>query len=75
MAFHLSQCYVQLCKIPFQNAIHLAKKFHSVHEIFDAAVDENCVFSCPGGTELLWENVCVRIEKVFQFLRRETHTK
>jgi len=33
----------------FKNAIHLAKKFKSVHEIFDAAVDENCVFTCPGG--------------------------
>lgn len=27
----------------------MAKKFQSVHEIFDAAVDENCVFTCAGG--------------------------
>lgn len=33
----------------FKNAIHLAKKFQSVHEIFDAAVEENCVYNCPGG--------------------------
>lgn len=33
----------------FQNAIHVAKKFKIVHEVFDAAVDENCVYKCPGG--------------------------
>jgi secretory phospholipase A2 len=32
-----------------KNVIHVARKFRSVHDIFDAAVDENCVYRCPGG--------------------------
>uniref|UniRef100_U5EF81 Putative group xii secretory phospholipase a2 n=1 Tax=Corethrella appendiculata TaxID=1370023 RepID=U5EF81_9DIPT len=34
----------------FKNAIYLAKKFRVVHEVFDKAVEEHCVYSCPGGT-------------------------
>ncbi|XP_055856506.1 group XIIA secretory phospholipase A2 [Episyrphus balteatus] len=32
----------------FHNVITVARKFKTVHEVFDAAVDENCVFTCPG---------------------------
>lgn len=53
VVFTYQHVSVQLRKIVFQNAIHLAKKFHSVHEIFDAAVDENCLFTCPGGIALV----------------------
>lgn len=33
----------------FGNLITVAKKFKVVHEVFDAAVEENCIFKCPGG--------------------------
>lgn len=33
----------------FKNLIHVAKKFKTVHEVFDAAVDETCIFKCAGG--------------------------
>lgn len=33
----------------FKNFIHVARKFHTVHQVFDAAVEENCIFKCPGG--------------------------
>lgn len=33
----------------FKNVISVAKKFKTVHEVFDAAVEENCVYKCPGG--------------------------
>lgn len=33
----------------FKNFITLSKKFKTVHEIFDSAIDENCIFKCPGG--------------------------
>jgi len=32
----------------FKNLITVAKKFKTVHEIFDSAVEENCVYQCPG---------------------------
>jgi len=31
----------------FKNLIVLVRKFRTVHEVFDAAVDENCVYQCP----------------------------
>ncbi|XP_066258795.1 group XIIA secretory phospholipase A2 [Euwallacea similis] len=31
------------------NAIKVAQKFKSVHELFDAAVEEDCIFKCPTG--------------------------
>ncbi|ALC44802.1 GXIVsPLA2 [Drosophila busckii] len=37
----------------FKNLITVVRKFRTVHEVFDAAVEENCVFHCPapdGGT-------------------------
>lgn len=37
----------------FQNVITIAKKFKVVHEVFDAAVEENCIFQCPGGKWLV----------------------
>lgn len=33
----------------FKNVITVSKKFKTIHEIFDSAIDENCVYSCPGG--------------------------
>lgn len=33
----------------FANAITVAKKIKDIHEVFDAAVEENCVFQCPDG--------------------------
>lgn len=33
----------------FSNAITVAKKIKDIHEVFDAAVEENCVFKCPDG--------------------------
>lgn len=33
----------------FKNVIHLSRKFQTVHQVFDAAVEENCIFKCPGG--------------------------
>lgn len=33
----------------FRNAITVAERFRSLHEVFDAAVEEECIFSCPGG--------------------------
>lgn len=33
----------------FGNLITVAKKFKTVHDIFDAAVEENCIYKCPDG--------------------------
>lgn len=33
----------------FKNLITVARKFKIVHEVFDAAVEENCVYKCPNG--------------------------
>lgn len=40
----------------FKNVIHVARKFQTVHSVFDAAVEENCIFKCPGGENFnfLW---------------------
>lgn len=44
----------------FKNAIHVAKKFQTVHEVFDAAVDENCIYKCPNGRRIsLRANICL----------------
>lgn len=44
----------------FKNVITVAEKFRSLHEIFDAAVEEECIFACPEGTSslnwlIIWE--------------------
>lgn len=31
------------------NAITIARKVKDIHEVFDAAVEENCIFQCPDG--------------------------
>lgn len=31
------------------NLITVARKFKIVHDVFDAAVDEHCIFKCPNG--------------------------
>lgn len=33
----------------FKNLITVVKKFRTVHEVFDAAVEEQCIFKCPVG--------------------------
>lgn len=33
----------------FRNAITVAEKFKSLHDFFDAAVEDDCIFSCPEG--------------------------
>lgn len=33
----------------FKNLIAVSQKFKVVHEVFDAAVEENCIFKCPNG--------------------------
>jgi secretory phospholipase A2 len=33
----------------FENIITIAKKFKTVHEVFDAAVEEECRYTCPDG--------------------------
>ncbi|CAH0563411.1 unnamed protein product [Brassicogethes aeneus] len=33
----------------FKNVINLAQKFRNLHDVFDAAVDEECIFKCPNG--------------------------
>lgn len=33
----------------FNNLIAVARKFKVVHEVFNAAVEENCIFKCPNG--------------------------
>ncbi|XP_055378464.1 group XIIA secretory phospholipase A2 [Condylostylus longicornis] len=35
----------------FKNVITVAKKFKTVHEVFDAAVEENCIYTCPNGVK------------------------
>ncbi|CAH1639122.1 unnamed protein product [Spodoptera littoralis] len=34
----------------FKNVITVAEKFKSLHEVFDAAVEEECIFNCPEGS-------------------------
>lgn len=31
----------------FKNVISVAKKFRNLHDVFDAAVEEDCIFKCP----------------------------
>lgn len=38
----------------FKNAIHVAKKFQTVHEVFDAAVEETCIYKCPNGRNAIY---------------------
>lgn len=33
----------------FENAITVARKIKDIHEVFDAAVEESCIFKCPSG--------------------------
>lgn len=34
-----------------KNVITIANKFRNLHDVFDAAVEENCVFKCPNGSK------------------------
>lgn len=33
----------------FSNIINVAQKFKTMHEVFDAAVEEECYYKCPTG--------------------------
>lgn len=33
-----------------RNVITVVEKFRSLHDVFDAAVEEDCIYSCPEGT-------------------------
>lgn len=39
-----------------KNLITVAKKFGNIHDVFDAAVEEDCIFKCPGAGKLLLNN-------------------
>lgn len=39
----------------FKNFITVSKKFKTVHDIFDSAVEENCVYECPGSKLETWK--------------------
>ena len=32
-----------------KNVIKVAQNFRNLHDVFDAAVEENCVYKCPNG--------------------------
>lgn len=32
-----------------KNVVTLAQKFKNLNDVFDAAVEEDCIFKCPGG--------------------------
>lgn len=34
-----------------ENVITVANRFKSLHDVFDAAVEEHCVFKCPSGKQ------------------------
>lgn len=36
-----------------KNVINIAQKFKSVHDVFDLAVEEECIFKCPNGKYFL----------------------
>lgn len=38
-----------------QNAVTVANRFKTLHDVFDAAVEEHCVFKCPSG-KYVWCN-------------------
>lgn len=52
----------------FQNLIYVAKKFKVVHEVFDAAVEENCIFKCPGGKGIKIMNAIINHNPFLIFL-------
>lgn len=47
----------------FTNAITVARKIKDIHEVLDAAVEENCVFQCPDG---MYIYVCGFIHRVIR---------
>lgn len=43
----------------FQNVITVAWKIKDIHEVFDAAVEEHCLFQCPDGNDI--QSASIRI--------------
>uniref|UniRef100_A0A6P7GNM2 Group XIIA secretory phospholipase A2-like n=1 Tax=Diabrotica virgifera virgifera TaxID=50390 RepID=A0A6P7GNM2_DIAVI len=35
----------------FKNVMDVAKKFRTMHDVFDAAVEEECIFKCPNNEQ------------------------
>lgn len=35
------------------NIINVAQKFKTMHDVFDAAVEEDCIFKCPNGNKII----------------------
>lgn len=57
----------------FKNFIFLSKKFKVVHDVFDAAVEENCIFKCPGGKYLSYSvrSIDVKVHVIsFRYISR-----
>lgn len=44
-----------------KNVITVAEKFRSMHDVFDAAVEEHCLFKCPEGIIIYH---CSKVESV-----------
>lgn len=55
----------------FENAITVARKIKDIHEVFDAAVEENCVFQCPDGNARLQPiNACtINVRRIIRLSR------
>lgn len=51
-----------------KNMITVAEKFRSMHDVFDAAVEEKCLFQCPGGI-LFFLFACMSICIAFKLLQ------
>lgn len=55
----------------FSNAITVARKIKDIHEVFDAAVEENCVFQCPDGAYVpLFVDLIIALSDYFSNARR-----
>lgn len=37
----------------FKNVVNVAKKFRTMSDVFDAAVEEDCIFKCPNSKYFL----------------------
>lgn len=55
----------------FSNAITVAKKIKDIHEVFDAAVEEHCVFQCPDGAYFPASDAISSVKRYQVISRRE----
>jgi hypothetical protein len=54
----------------FENIITVAKKFKIAHEVFDAAVEEDCKYTCPDGKKFCELLGCVKEKFVSKFRKK-----